>query len=447
MVVYSLEEFGGLEEIVTTLAGHLQQQGHQTSVLSTAWVEPENQYFRRLCESGVPVVHLPKWLALPASHWPTKEKIVANLMWFATPLVLLLSGLLVVLRTKSWRPAHASAYGWLRGLLMRRFIAPDRRRPLVRLLLRWWQLRWRPDLLHIHGYTDTTLFVIDWAHAQQLPVVYEEHQTPDIQFDWWQDFHKSINKATLVVAVSEKSAQALRTICKVTRPIVVANPIVSDPHVAGNRQANQFGGHDGPLTVTTVARLFVTKGLTHLLEAIAVVQRTYPAVRFRVHGEGPLRQELLAYADKLGLDGEAIFVGAFTDRAALGRILGETDVFVMSSILEGQPLGIVEAMAYGCPIVSTAVGGIPELIRDGVNGLLCRPADPACLAQQIITLIEDSTLRIQLAAAARRTYEESAFQPAAVCAHFLSIYQRALDANGPDVPRTVSGYPSKSFES
>ena len=76
--------------------------------------------------------------------------------------------------------------------------------------LNWWKFWWKPDLIHIHGYTSDLLFVIDWAYSKKIPVVYEEHQTPDAQFDWWQDFKKSINKASVVVAVSEISAKALR---------------------------------------------------------------------------------------------------------------------------------------------------------------------------------------------------------------------------------------------
>jgi glycosyltransferase involved in cell wall biosynthesis len=156
------------------------------------------------------------------------------------------------------------------------------------------------------------------------------------------------------------------------------------------------------------------------------VKATHPSAQFKVYGDGPLRQELLAYAGQLGLDGNAILVGPFTTREELSHIMAQTDIFVMSSILEGQPLGVVEAMAYGCPIVTTSVGGIPELIKDGVNGLLCMPGDPACLAQKIRALIEDPALRTRLGHAARHSYEQGPFQPAAVCDHFISIYQHVL---------------------
>jgi glycosyltransferase involved in cell wall biosynthesis len=278
----------------------------------------------------------------------------------------------------------------------------------------------------VHGYGTSLLFVVDWAHAKGLPVVYEEHQTPDAQFNWWQGFQRTINKATSVVAVSEKSGEALRTVCGVTQPIVVRSPLLPDPIASGWQRRGQPGHDQDALHVTTVARLHVTKGLIYLLDAIAQVRRAHPATQFKVYGDGPLRHELLAYASQLDLDGNALFVGAFTHREELARIMAQTDLFVMPSILEGQPVGLVEAMAYGCPIVATTVGGIPELIENGANGLLCAPSDAECLARTIVALIEDPALRTRLGRAARRTYEGGPFQPASVCNQLISIYEHTL---------------------
>ena len=431
MVLYEPLESGGLEEYAATLAIGLQQRGQQVSVLSTTWTPPDNQYMRRLAENEVTLVQLPKWLSRPASHWPTKERILTASMWLASPLIYLLAVGLLLRRRCSWKQAVTSAHGWMRGQLLGRFIGPDRREPLAHLLLNWWRLRWRPDLLHIQGYTKTLLFVIEWAHAKNMPVVYEEHQTPDAQFDWWQGFEQSINKATTVVAVSEKSAQALRTVCGVTRPIVVRSPLLPDPMAEGWRKNGRRPQDDELIRITTVARLSVAKGLTYLLETIALIKATHPGTQFRVYGQGELRQELLDYAGQLGLDGEAIFVGSFTSREELDRIMAETDIFVMSSILEGKPLGVVEAMAYGCPIVATSVGGVPELIEDGVNGLLCEPRDPGCLAQKISELMADPDLRNKLGRAARQSYQRGPFQPASVCDHFIAIYQEAMQREQP----------------
>jgi glycosyltransferase involved in cell wall biosynthesis len=425
MVLYDMQEFGGLEEYTTTMAIGLRQQGHAVSMLSTAWVPADNQYLVRLRKSSVRFLQLPKWISDPASDWPTKEKILGGFTFLLSPVIFLLGILMMVLRRQLGADSLRSARNWLRGQLMDRFIGRDWRKPFVRLMLGLWKFFWRPDILHIQGYTNSLLFVIDWAHSKKLPIVYEEHQTPDAQFDWWQGFQQHINKADLVVAVSEKSAEALRTICGVTQPIAIQGPLVPDPAVMGI-QVDARTNNGNAVQLTATARLFVTKGLIYLLEALKTIKEKHPETLLKVYGEGPLRDELVAYADQLGLDGNDIFVGAFTSREELHQIMLKTDVFVMPSILEGQPVSLVEAMSYGRPIVATKVGGIPELIQDGVSGFLCAPADSVCLSHKINMLIEDPALRFKLGSVARKCYEQGPFQPVSVCENFVSIYQRVL---------------------
>jgi len=418
MVLHDPQVFGGLEEYATTLAIGVEELGHEVSVVSDTWIPAENQYRQRLEEKGIPFAQVPRWVSRPASHWPTKERLLDRGMRLVRPLVYLLAAGLWIAGRRPWRRSRASAGHWLQGLLLRTVVGPDRTASIGRMLLAWWNLRWRPDVLHIQGYTTGLLYVIEWAYKKRLPVVYEEHQTPDPQFDWWQRFSETINKSTVVVAVSHESGRALRDVCGVTRPIVVRNSLLPDPLRVSSQPVAPKRTRSRPIRVTTVARLYVTKGLTYLLEAIRRVRESHPDTQFRLYGEGPLREELHAYARQLGLDAEEILVGAFSDRDALSRIMDETDLFVMPSVLEGQPLAVVEAMAFGCPIVATTVGGIPELIADGVNGLLCAPKDPDCLARKICTLIDDPRLRQRLGRAARESYERSPFQPAAVSSHF-----------------------------
>lgn len=428
MILYDMQELGGLEEYTITLALGLQQMGHEVSVLSTAWVSSDNQYLVRLRQSPVRFTQLPKWVSLPASDWKTKEKILNGLTWLFIPLILLLGLAIMVAK---WTPpgdAFQSARNWFRGRAMKWVVGPDWRKPFTRLMLAYWKATWQPDILHIQGYTTSLLFVIDWAHAKQLPIVYEEHQTPDPQFNWWQGFDQCINKADVVIAVSEKSAEGLRTICGVTRPIVVQGPLVPDPADLGF-PVDEHAGENGQVQLTAIARLFVTKGLVYLLDAFKEIRTNHPGASLKIYGEGPLREELAAHARNLGLDSAGIFAGAFNSRNELSRIMKHTGIFVMPSILEGQPVSLVEAMAYGRPIVTTNVGGIPEIIQDGENGLLCAPADSTCLMKQINRLIENPALRSQFAGASRRSYEQGPFRPLSVCQNFLNVYNSVLNRN------------------
>jgi glycosyltransferase involved in cell wall biosynthesis len=267
--------------------------------------------------------------------------------------------------------------------------------------------------------------VVEWANVKKIPLIYEEHQTLDEQFGLWREFRRSVNQATAVVAVSEKSAEALRTVGKTTQPIVVMTPSVVDPIASGWLDSIDVRYRPGPLVATTIARLSEAKGLTYLLEAIAQLRSTYPQVSFHVRGDGAMREELLAQANRLGLNGDEIFVGPFV-REQLPRIMEQTDIFVMSSISEGQPLAIVEAMAFGRPIVTTAVGGIPEMIQHGRNGLLCEACNPTDLVDKISQLLENPRLRMELGRAARRSFEEGPFEPVYVCRKFISLYGQTI---------------------
>lgn len=425
MILPDFQDLGGMEEYATTLAVGLRHKGHEVCILSTAWVKPENQYLQRLRENDIRFLSLPKWVSYPVSDWNTKEKIATALVWLTTPITLIAGLALSLIRRQPLWQSSRSATNWARNKFINA-LTPDRRKPFVTLMLSWWKTTWQPDILHIQGYTNTLLFVIEWAFRNSLPMVYEEHQTPDARFDWWEGFQNSINKADVVIAVSETSAEALRQICGVTQPIVVQGPLVPDPLASGWMKPNG-SFPNSKLRLTSLARLYGTKGLSYLLEALAETRKNHPAIEARVYGDGPLRADLLAQARSLGLDGEAIFAGAFTSREQLAHIMAETDVFVMPSILEGQPVALVEAMSYGKPILATTVGGIPELITDGENGLLCPPHNSASLAEKIVRLAEDAALREKLGKFARRSYEQGPFEPGAVCENFLSVYRRVLE--------------------
>jgi glycosyltransferase involved in cell wall biosynthesis len=428
MVTPPFMEFGGLEKIATQMALALRDAGHAVSVLTIVPAAPKNQYVQALRLNHIPLAQPPAWLWAVATSWEAKIRVASWLVRLASPLVALAALGLMAVRRQSWRRAWLSSRGRAQAIVMQR-LGPDFRRQVQHAVLAAWRRWWRLDLLHLHGYTDSLVFVLDWAQAHRVPTVYAENQTPDPSFDWWQALNRSINHASVVLAASDISARALREMCGVTRPIRTFLPIVPDPW-AGKNGADR-GGEAGTATglqVTTIARLYVTKGLTYLLEAIAQVRQTHPDTRFKVYGDGPLRDELMDYAAKLGLDGKEIFAGAFVGEE-LPNILGHTDLFVSSSVLEGLPLAVVEAMAYGLPIVATAAGGVPEIIRDGETGCLCPPREAGCLARHITRLIEDPARRRQLGQTARQAYEHGGFTPGAVAHQLTFAYEEALKSS------------------
>ncbi|MDQ2807351.1 MAG: glycosyltransferase [Chloroflexota bacterium] len=149
--------------------------------------------------------------------------------------------------------------------------------------------------------------------------------------------------------------------------------------------------------VTNVARLVPQKAQQFLVEAAAQLAPTHPDVRFVIVGGGPLGDEMLALAAALGIAGRIIVTGIRSDVPA---ILAASDVFVLSSLWEGMPISLLEAMTAGCPAVATNVGGVGQLLQQGVTGLLVPPADSTALASAIRECLDDPAAARRRATAA-----------------------------------------------
>ncbi len=178
------------------------------------------------------------------------------------------------------------------------------------------------------------------------------------------------------------------------RVSVSPNPAPEVPRLSSRDELRRELGMAGP-TLAFAGRLMAAKALDVALEA---VQRI-PAVALVVVGDGPDRGQLERMSTELGLDGRVRFVGV-RPREDVLRILSAADVAVLSSRWENFPHLVVEALAVGTPVIATAVGGVPEIVHDGENGLLVPAGDPDALAAAIRRLVDDDELRARLARAA-----------------------------------------------
>ena len=152
----------------------------------------------------------------------------------------------------------------------------------------------------------------------------------------------------------------------------------------------------GAPLLTIIARLTEQKGHRILLDALARTDLAHAYLL--VVGDGPLRDVLERQAANLGLSARVRFLGVRRD---LGNILAATDVFVMPSFWEGLPLAMVLAMGAGLPVVATRVAGIPEVVQDGVTGLLVPPGDSGELGAALSRVVNGDTTRVLLGQAAR----------------------------------------------
>ena len=190
--------------------------------------------------------------------------------------------------------------------------------------------------------------------------------------------------------------------------------------------------------VGNIAHLRPLKGHQYLLQAAKIVIENCPNTTFVLVGREKTveaREALEAQATQLGIREKIIFTG-FRDDAL--NILAACDLFVLASLYEGLPVALLEAMALGKPPVVTAVGGIPEVITDGVDGFMVKPKDYEALANRIIALQRDEELRSQISGRAARTVEER-FSMRSMIGRIENIYNQVLSAASPEL-RSVESH-------
>lgn len=149
-----------------------------------------------------------------------------------------------------------------------------------------------------------------------------------------------------------------------------------------------------------VGRLVPIKAHEVFLDAARAILSEIPGARFVIAGEGERRTELEQLAKHPPLAGRVHFLGWRHDTAS---IYADLDLVLLTSDNEGMPVTIIESLASAVPVVATAVGGVPDLVRDGINGILTPPRDSQAIARASITLLQDSGRRARMGASGRET--------------------------------------------
>ncbi len=198
---------------------------------------------------------------------------------------------------------------------------------------------------------------------------------------------------------------------------VLPNAIPPLPELRRAEEVRADLGLEGPLLVFA-GRINAQKALDVLLDALAQVDGPSLALA----GDGPELARLQRHAAALGLDGRVRFLGA-RSRTEVLELFRSADASVLSSAWENFPHTVVEALAVGTPVIGTAVGGVAEVVRDGENGLLVPPGDPAAFARALRRFFEDAELRSRLKAAAPSSVEH--LRPERVYAELEQILARA----------------------
>lgn len=259
------------------------------------------------------------------------------------------------------------------------------------------------DLVHAHLYASIAAAAFATA-GTSIPLVLTEHTEAP-----WRRLG-----ARLASRVAYRRAVRVTAVSEAIRDVIVDDFREPSRKVAFVR--NAVAPHDGSspdalpprcedddaVLIGRVARLQPEKGMEVFLDAAARLAPDWPQAQFLVIGDGPLRDRLEREAERLGVGDRVHFLGFRRDGRA---IIANLDVLAISSHSDGSPLAVIEAMLAGVPVVASETGGIPDQVRDGVDGLLVEPGDPGALAGALASLLRDEDRTRAMGEAARRHAE------------------------------------------
>lgn len=284
----------------------------------------------------------------------------------------------------------------------------------------------RPDIVHTHGGR-ANLYGRIAAKLAGVPVVVttvHSHIDLDYAIPWQNRWYAVVDKCTWsladgLIAVSTELAQALVQKGLARRKVRVVHNGITAGELGSVAVHTEFALPSSAKVVCAVGRLVPVKRFDILLEALAIVLVQYPDTHLLLVGEGPLEHELKDRAKDLGLATHITFTGYRRDARAIMRA---ADVFVVSSDMEGHPIVLLEALSGKVPVVATAVGGIPEVITSGNNGLLVDPRNPVGLAHAISSILENpSAARVM--AERGKTWVDNNATAAAMAKKTVELYE------------------------
>ena len=295
--------------------------------------------------------------------------------------------------------------------------------------------RLAPDIVHVN---DRLYPAVLAARVARVPGIVLTHHTPEhrLSLGWRGRLAQRLALRCVdefIGSTPQNRDTALRldglSAARLTVLALGVDHVRFSPRLPGARRAclSRWGVGEERWVIGTAARLEPQKAQRDLVRAAASVCREFLQATFVVAGEGSERPALEAEIQRLGLHDRVLLPGFVDDMPAFLR---ELDAFVLSSRFEGLPWALLEAAASGLPAVATRVGGVPDLVQDGVTGLLIAPGDPAALAAALGSLHARPDWAAEMGAAARRQVLER-FTIAGMARATETVYERvAGDRHG-----------------
>ncbi len=285
------------------------------------------------------------------------------------------------------------------------------------------------NIVHAHGYkADVYLYLA--LRKLCIPLISTCHTWYDN--DLFVRLYGAIDRRVLqhfdgVVAVSEDvKRRLLQAGVRQERVRLIRNGIDLRPFNTERLPPSKLPSENQGLTVGLVGRLSSEKGIDLFLLSASRVLGKFPATKFVVVGDGPDRTSLQGMLRELHIDHCVSLLGRREDMPAL---YASMDIMVSASRQEGLPVALLEGMASGLPLVATAVGAVPTIVRDGSTGMLVPPEDVGALASAIIALICNPVRRSQYGASGRQLVADE-FSADRMTAEYLQLYEQVLEKGG-----------------
>jgi glycosyltransferase involved in cell wall biosynthesis len=362
---------GGIEAHVTNLAQSLAAQGHQVRVVTARQNNSERvrDTFAGLDVTRVPQLNLPKTLT-------------AQYLAYAT-------GLLIALRARG-----------------------------------------QADVVHYHTFWPDafTAFLIN----KFVPTIYTVHESRFLIMSEQAESRRKLQLALrpfqgIIAPSSELLAVARQMGVSADKSVFIPNAVDANkfsPNVARGSLRALCDIPADHVLILCPRRLVPKNGVEFLIESFHLIRQRLNKISMVIVGDGPERQKLEERVSELGLHDSIIFLGS-RGNDELPAFYADADIVAIPSLKEATSIAGLEAMASACAVVATRVGGLPELIDDGVNGLLVPPCDPEALSIAITRLVDEPTLRTQLGLAARARVERE-FTWEQVAIETMRAYDRAI---------------------
>ncbi len=403
----------GADEILVSYAISLRQAGHDVDVVLLYKPAETDRFYRRLRQAGVPVVNV-------------IERSVA-FMTLRSLRGLLSSVLLLFLLIPRTEAGLRKTWQLLIDLISRVHYKHCRA----------YFSRSEYDVLHVFTPDTGATLLIRAGKEAGIPVLYHEmgtpHYLPPLE-PYYKRLEKVLPLCSEVAALSPTLARQWSERFPFL-PSVSVLPLLTDHSDMLNISTRASVNGKKETIFGYAARIEIGKGPFVLADAVAELVRSRNDVLVRLAGTGPARPDVKARVRELKLNGSWEFVGAYDGAVGCSAFMRTLDVFVLPSFAEGTSKSVIEAMAHGLPIITTNVGGSPDLLTSDA-GILIPPGDSAALAAAMQRLASDPALRKRMGQAARDRYLKL-FAPNAVLSMLVSTYARVANCNGHE---TLNGH-------